>query len=137
MHSAAENARRYLGLGPLEYEIMDSIWNHGSWVTVGMILETLNAVAARPHAYSTVKTIFAKLVRKGLLRKRVVGKAHEFAATRARNESEREGVQRIVRPLLNPFNPLFAHFVDEVASDEATLQHFERMLAERRRVRNE
>ena len=131
------DARAYLGLGPLEYQIMTTIWDGGPWVTIGAVLDVLNARAPRPHAYSTVKTIFVKLLRKNLLRKRVTGKAHEFAAVRARDDSEREGVQRIVRPLLNPANPLFAHLVDEIASDSDTLRHFERLLAERRKLLHE
>ncbi len=125
--------RDYLNLGPLEYQVMNAIWRRGSWATIGDILAELNEQATRPHAYSTVKTIFAKLVRKGLLRKRVAGKAHEFAAVREREASEREGVRRIVKPLLNPRNPLFAHLVDEIASDEEALRYFERLLTERRK----
>ncbi|HVA27264.1 MAG TPA: BlaI/MecI/CopY family transcriptional regulator [Candidatus Baltobacteraceae bacterium] len=129
-----ENARTYLNLGPLEYQIMNSVWQHGTWITIGDVLDDLNKRSERPHAYSTVKTIFVKLVRKGLLQKRVAGKAHEFAAVQGRAVSEREGVRRIVKPLLNPSNPLFAHLVDEIASDEETLRHFERLLSERHKA---
>ena len=113
---------------------MDSIWRRGAWVTVGDVFDDLNERAAKPHAYSTVRTIVNKLERKGLLRKRVAGKAHEFAAVSERDASERDGVQRIIRPLLNPGNPLFAHLVDEIAADEETLQQFERLLSERRKA---
>jgi predicted transcriptional regulator len=131
MSNPAES-RLYLGLGPLEYQIMDAVWTRGGWVTVGEVLDDLNGHGGRPHAYSTVKTIFAKLLRKGLLRRRVVGKAHEFAAAHGRQASERQGIHRLVQPLLNPANPLFAHLVDEIVSDDRTLAHFEMLLAQRR-----
>ena len=134
MQRPPQDSRAYLGLGPLEYEVMDSIWRLGAWVTVGDVFDDLNECAAKPHAYSTVRTIVNKLERKGLLRKRVASKAHEFAAVLERDASEREGVQRIIRPLLNPRNPLFAHLVDEIAADEETLQQFERLLSERRKA---
>lgn len=127
--------RLYLGLGPLEYDIMDAVWLRGGWVTIGEVLDGLNDRADRAHAYSTVKTIFAKLLRKGLLRKKVAGKAHEFAATAAREASERQGIRRLVQPLLNPANPLFAHLVDEIASDDRALERFEQLVAERRKAR--
>lgn len=134
MSIPAQNSRAYLGLGPLEYQVMDSVWRRGSWVTVGDVLDDLNARAAKPHAYSTIRTIINKLERKGLLRKRAAGKAHEFSAVSERNASEREGVQRMIRPLLNPRNPLFAHLVDEIAADEETLRQFERLLSEKRKT---
>lgn len=137
MPSTPESSRSYLGLGPLEYEVMDAVWQRGSWVTVGDVFDDLNARAEKPHAYSTVRTIVSKLERKGLLRKRVAGKAHEFAAISERAASEREGVHRIIRPLLNPRNPLFAHLVDEIVADEETLQHFERLLSEKRKAQHE
>lgn len=127
--------RVYLGLGPLEYEVMNSVWSRGAWATIGDVIEDLNARATRPHAYSTVKTIFAKLVRKGMLRKRAVGKAHEFAAAAPRETSERQGIRRLVQPLLSPANPLFAHLVDEIASDQGALERFEELLAQRRAAR--
>lgn len=136
MATHPDQQRLYLGLGPLEYDIMDAVWLQGRWVTIGDVLEGLNRQADRPHAYSTVKTIFAKLLRKGLLRRRVAGKAHEFAATAAREASERQGIQRLVQPLLSPTNPLFAHLVDEIASDERALERFEQLVAERRKARS-
>ncbi len=125
-------SQRYLGLGPLEYQVITVMWDRGAWVTVGDVLAVLNVDARRQHAYSTIKTILGKLLDKGHLRKRVNGKAHEYEAVQCRADAERQAVRGIVRPLLSPGNPLMAHLVDELASDERALNNFERLLAARR-----
>lgn len=132
MQRAFSSDQQYLGLGPLESQVMDALWSGAGWRTVGGVLDELNARAPRGHAYSTIKTILGNLTEKGYVRKRAVARAHEYKAARSREEVERELVHRVMRPLIAGGNPLLAHVADEIATDDAVLERFQRLLSERR-----
>lgn len=72
-------------LGELEREVMDVLWARGSG-SVRDVLERLNAErpAERRLAYTTVMTVMMRLAEKGLLARRLVGKAHEYEAAQSR-----------------------------------------------------
>lgn len=71
-------------LHPLEREVMEQIWTADE-VTVRDVLEALNAQADKARAYTTVMTIMARLVTKGLLRRRREGKTDIYEAALERD----------------------------------------------------
>jgi predicted transcriptional regulator len=91
-------------LGDLEREIMESMWvrTEGS---VRDVLVELNErrPADRQLAYTTVMTVMARLAEKGLLRRRRVGKAHEYEAADTRKGYLARASQELARRMVEDF----------------------------------
>ena len=64
-----------VSLGPLEQEVMKCIWKQ-KICTAREIADCLNQ--DRKIAYNTVQTIMTRLVDKGLLKRKLEGKAHVY-----------------------------------------------------------
>jgi predicted transcriptional regulator len=64
------------GLGVLEARVMRAIWARGGPVTVRDVVGDLQTDG--PIAYTTVLTVMGNLARKGWLRRREEGRAHEY-----------------------------------------------------------
>jgi BlaI family transcriptional regulator, penicillinase repressor len=73
------------GLGELESDVMDELWEQGE-ATARSVLEALNASSERERAYSTVLTILHRLGGKGLAVRRRGGRADVFTAAHSREE---------------------------------------------------
>src|SRR5436853_175207 len=90
-------------LGPLEAEIMETIWAAPQPLTVGDVSLRFNN--RKPVlAYSTIKAVLSNLARKGHVRKQSAGKANTFLAAQSKVDFERDVVgprrgvtRRIVR----------------------------------------
>ena len=69
------------------------------------VLETLNEhrAADRQLAYTTVMTVMARLAEKGLLKRRRVGKAHEYEASDTREGFLARASQDIARRMVEDF----------------------------------
>jgi len=67
--------------GPLEAEVVREVWAASSPTAVGPIREALNVARARPLAYTTVQTVMARLVAKGVLVRIRKGRADLYEAT--------------------------------------------------------
>lgn len=83
-------------LHELETEIMEQLWDTGAG-TVRDVLDTLNARAAQPRAYTTILTVMQRLHTKKVLRRERRGRKHvyvpelsreDYAAARAATEVE-------------------------------------------------
>jgi predicted transcriptional regulator len=121
--------------GPLEAEVMDTVWAAAKPVTVGNIAD---AFARRKPAlaYSTIKAVLTNLVDKGYLSKRLIGRANSFVAKQSKEDFERDVVGGVLDSLLRDYrNPLLSHLADELADDPKSIAEFERLLAERKRRR--
>ncbi len=100
------------GLGPLERKVMALLWRHGG-ATVRRVAEQL-ADADRP-AYTTVMTVMARLAKKGLLARRLVGRAYVYSPIRTKSEYLAEVSKTRVRALVQDFGEVaLAHFVQEI-----------------------
>lgn len=110
-------------LGDLEADIMEAVWNRGpgATVTVRDVLGDLKG--QRDSAYTTVMTVMGVLVKKGLLRSRKSGLAHQYQATCTEAEFTDAAVGQVVRELLADFaGPALAHFsqaIDPAQDDRA------------------
>ncbi|MFN2461214.1 MAG: BlaI/MecI/CopY family transcriptional regulator [Candidatus Velthaea sp.] len=124
-------------LGPLESRLMEIVWSLGGWFTVSDVVAQLKYKRGeKPLAYTTVKTVLTNLVEKRHLKKRSAGRANEFKAVLTRDAFQRAFIDDVIGPLLrNQRNPLLAHIVDELASDDDTYAEFERLLAIKRAER--
>jgi len=65
---------------------MDQLWRAEQPLLVREILDRINAVSARPLAYTTVQTVADRLVRKGLAARVLDGVAYRYQAVRSREE---------------------------------------------------
>ncbi|MEV4096370.1 BlaI/MecI/CopY family transcriptional regulator [Streptosporangium saharense] len=70
------------GLGDLESVIMERLWSYRRPAPVRDVLEDLRA--EREIAYTTVMTVMDKLHTKGLLRRKMVGRAYVYETVASR-----------------------------------------------------
>lgn len=104
-------------LGDLETEIMAIMWRRGE-ATVRDVLGDL--ASRRELAYTTVMTVMARLAEKGLLRRRLQGKAHWYEVAQSRDEFLRNTSQRLVRSLIEEFGDVaMAAMLQEMEQDIA------------------
>lgn len=91
-------------LGDLEHEVMEHAWSRGE-LSVRRVLEELNAERPpdRHLAYTTVMTIMARLAEKGLLERRLVGKAHVYEPALTRDAFVARSSQEIARQMVADF----------------------------------
>lgn len=122
-------------LGPLESAVMNTVWDIGTPATVGEIVERLEQ-AGQPIHYSSAKTTLNTLTEKGYLTKRPCGKANAFTAALSRDAFERRVVGGVLTGLMRSYrNPLMASLAQTLADDPASLDEFERLLAEQRALK--
>ncbi len=111
---------------------MEVVWSAGEPVAVSQVHFALKR-NKRDVAYSTVKAILTNLCGKGYLKKHARGKANVFSATVTRERFN----EQLARDLLGSLsrdqrNPLLVQLVDRLASDSATLDHLEELIARKR-----
>ena len=118
---------------------MEIVWSLEGWFTVSDVVALMNYKRGeKPLAYTTIKTVITNLSEKHHLKKRAAGRANEFKAVLSRDEFQRAFIDTVVGPLLqSQRNPLFAHIADELVSDAESFADFERILAEKRALRND
>jgi predicted transcriptional regulator len=75
-------------LGPLESSLLDILWDSGEQ-DVESVVEKLETRLA----YTTIMTTLVRLSRKGLLRRRKVGRRHRYEPVVSRYEWQREQVR--------------------------------------------
>lgn len=64
-----------VSLGPLEQEVMTCVWEKKDCTA----RDVLNCLSLNKEiAYNTIQTIMSRLVGKGMLRRRLVGKTHKY-----------------------------------------------------------
>lgn len=101
-------------LGELEAQVMDVLWEGGGTV-VRDVVTKLNEERQRPVAYTTVMTIMTRLVDKGLLKRRLVGKTHHYEPAESREQFLRRSSGEVVKALVADFGDVaMAQFLAEI-----------------------
>ena len=111
-----------------ELDIMQALWSFGREASVAEIHEAVGELA-----YTTVQTMLNRLAAKGQVRRRLVGRAYQYAPA----VKEPTATRAAVRSLIDRFfggstAELAAHLVEEELSPEER-RRVERLLEERRR----
>lgn len=121
-------------LGPLETEIMQVVWANGA-ATTGDVHQQL--LRRRDIAYTTVMTVMGNLTRKGLLERRLEGRAYLYRATVTPQELTRSQVAKVMGTLLDRFaEPAISYLISKLdAIDEARLAELEAEVSRLRRQR--
>jgi predicted transcriptional regulator len=117
-------------LGPLEQQVLQRLWLHGS-ATVRELL----ADGKVRQAYTTVMTTMDRLYKKGLLDRAAEGKAFRYTPRHTREELQRVTAFESVRQLLGSDDsslPL-SFLVEAVSAHDAQLLDELQVLVERKR----
>lgn len=101
-------------LGPLEQEVMESVWVLGD-ATVRDVHDVL--ARSRSIAYTTVMTTMTRLAAKGMLERDTTGLAHRYRAIVSREAHGRSTVGSVLGWLLERYPEPAAAYLAEVVDD--------------------
>ncbi len=103
-------------LSEMEWEVMKPLWEHGPLAARDIYSKVPDEFG---WAYKTVKTMLARLVKKGAIAYDQIGNSYLYRAEYTRAEMAREAtgtfIQRVFDGALTPF---FAQFVENVSAEE-------------------
>ena len=114
------------GIGPLEIEVLEVLWESGGWRTPGEVHLVINA--RREIAYTTAMTALSNLWKKGLLERRKDGRAYAYHPVQSREERAATQMSNALHAVSDRPTAL-ANFLDDLDSDE--LSQLRRMLKDR------
>lgn len=104
-------------LGPLEYAVMDAVWELGE-CTVREVHNRLQQ--SRKIAYTTVMTTMTRLAAKGLLQRDTSDLAHRYSASVSRDMHARSTVEGVLDWLFAQYpEPAAAYLADVVPDIDA------------------
>jgi predicted transcriptional regulator len=103
-------------LHELEAEVMDDVWSRDEEVAVREVMESLNARAEKPRAYTTYMTILGRLHEKGLVERRREGKTDFYRPAYTREEYADLRAQAGVDSLVERYGDVaMSHFARQIA----------------------
>lgn len=118
------------GLGDLERDVMEIVWDGGE-ATVREVLRTLNAASERERAYTTVMTVMGNLRRKGLLACRREERADVYSLALSREAYIDARARVDVEAVVSQYGDVaLVHFAREVAGLDAARRKRLRALAD-------
>jgi predicted transcriptional regulator len=120
-------------LGQLERDVMKEIWRNQAETSVRQVTEAFGDRVA----YTTVMTTLDRLYKKGLLKRRKIGRAFLYSPCFSPEELERGVAADVMNNLLNAENesvaPILACMVDAVSErDRQLLDELERLVRQKR-----
>jgi predicted transcriptional regulator len=119
-------------LTPVEWEIMDAVWDIEGPATVRDVLE--RAYPGGEKAYTTVQTLMNTLERKKLLRRKKVGLVNFYSARRTRESVVRAETSTLLTRAFNGSVPALASTLlslDRMSADE--LEKLKELIREKER----
>lgn len=100
-------------LGDLESDIMEIIWHSPAPISVRDVTEKLQH--KRKIAYTTVMTVMGRLVEKGLLKRKNLGRSYLYQPAYSKDKFLTRVSRQIIKNLITSFgNAAVAHFAQEV-----------------------
>ena len=117
--------------GALELRVLDVLWRRGGEVAVRDLQPEFPA-----SAYTTLMTTMDRLHRKGVLQRRMLGRAFVYWPVSSRQDLASRLVTQALQPLLQgeTAHPILSFFVEEVSRhDDSLLDELERLVKEKRR----
>ncbi|MBI2019216.1 BlaI/MecI/CopY family transcriptional regulator [Candidatus Daviesbacteria bacterium] len=100
-------------MGELESEIMDIIWGHKETVSVKTVADILKI--RRKIAYTTVMTVMARLVSKGILIRRLNGSSYLYKPKVSKDKFIAKTVHNIFSSSISALgDEVLTHFVKEI-----------------------
>ena len=117
-------------LGHLETAVMEIVWR-----SADVAVKDVQALLARPVAYTTVMTTLDRLYKKGYVLRRREGRAFVYTASLAKHELEVNVTSGLLKDLLagGSATPVLSNLVDAVADgDNNLLEELERLIRDKR-----
>jgi len=103
-------------LSDMEWEVMKPLWKRGPMAARDIYDSVPDSFG---WAYETVKTMLARLVKKGVLRYQQVGNSYLYSAVFTRSEMAREATTSLIRRVFDGgLSMFFAHFVEHASEEE-------------------
>ena len=111
--NGAEPRKSARSLGPLESQLMETVWASSEHLSVQEVCDRLG----EGHNYKTVMTVLNRLVDKELLERELDGRAYRYKARQSREEFLRLAAADVVQSYLDAYGPDGAkHLSSAVAS---------------------
>ena len=110
-------------LTPVEWEIMDAVWNIGGNPSVRNVLEL--ACPNGEKAYTTVQTVMNTLVKKGLLDCKKIGLVNFYTPVFSKKDIVKTEMTSLVSRIFNGSIPALANFL--IDSDELSLEDIQKI----------
>lgn len=104
-----------LGMGQLEAQVLDVLWDREAWLTPGEVHAVLTE--RRDLAYTTVMTILARLWQKGLLERRRDGRAYAYHPVVSREERAASRMADLMAAARGS-SAVLSHFVQTLTPEE-------------------
>jgi BlaI family transcriptional regulator, penicillinase repressor len=113
-----------------EWDVMEPIWEAGA-CTAADIIKRLRATHDWNH--STIRTLLARLVEKGVLEYEVDGSRYIYRAAVSRQHCVRqEGRSFLEKVFGGDVGALLAHFVAEASLDKDQLEQLQQLIAQQK-----
>lgn len=96
-------------LTPVEWEIMEAVWELGGSPSVREVLE--HAFPAGDKAYTTVQTIMNTLEKKGMLSREKKGLVNFYTPTRTREDMVKKEMTSVVSTIFDGSMPALANYL--------------------------
>jgi predicted transcriptional regulator len=96
-------------LTPVEWEIMEAVWELGGSPSVREVLE--RAFPTGGKAYTTVQTIMNTLEKKGMLRRKKKGLVNFYTPMRSREDMVKKEMKGIVSRIFDGSVPALANYL--------------------------
>jgi predicted transcriptional regulator len=136
MSALPNHIPQQLNLGPLETEIMEILWQHGTATTVRAIHEQILSDPDRELAYASVTTVLNRLVQKGWLKRHRHGKAFLWKPRLSQAEAQLLRAHHQFKQFLAVGNAeIVAAFVDSL--DAASLEQLDAIAQKIQAVRQQ
>ena len=109
---------------PLELLCLRALWTLGE----GNVKAVQQMVAeSRPLAYTTIMTVLDRLVRKGMLARRKVGRSFVYAPQSTRDDARRAALRELVDGYFDGSEEELKQFLQRSSQPPVTVQHDERI----------
>jgi predicted transcriptional regulator len=105
-----EETARHRPLGDLEQAVMEVVWARG---TIGSPEVQAMLASRRQLALTTVVTTLDRLHKKGILRRKRVGKGYQYDAVVTRPELEQHIVRGVLHGLMTDYPDALTSLLDE------------------------
>ncbi len=124
---------RAVQISDSEWDVMEPIWEAGA-CTAADVIKRLRATHDWNH--STIRTLLARLVEKGVLDYQVDGSRYIYRAAVSRRQCVRqEGRSFLEKVFGGDVGALLAHFVAETPLDQDQLEQLQQLLAQQKKPR--
>jgi BlaI family penicillinase repressor len=110
-------------LTPVEWEIMEAIWELSGAPSVRDVLE--HAFPDGQKAYTTVQTVMNILEKKGLLKRKKQGLVNFYKPAKSREQIIKSELSQMVSRMFKGSIPAFANYL--IKSEDITLKEIEKI----------